>query len=97
VWHPAKPRLSRAATRRPCDARHADTHGHSRVVWIHSKALEESVRTHGVQVPVIVDENGTTVDGHHRAEIANRLGVGHRTDVKTGPSDEEKRALAFKR
>jgi len=48
-------------------------------------------------VPVIVDENGTTVDGHHRAEIANRLGVGHRTDVKTGPSDEEKRALAFER
>jgi ParB-like chromosome segregation protein Spo0J len=48
-------------------------------------------------VPVIVDENGTTVDGHHRAEIADRLGVGYRTDVKTGPSDEERRALAFER
>jgi len=93
VWHPAKPGGDAAAFRR-ATRRH---HGHSRVVWIHSKALEESVRTHGVQVPVIVDENGTTVDGHHRAEIADRLGVGYRTDVKTGPSDEEKRALAFER
>ena len=93
MWHLAKPGGDAAALRR-ATRRHSWTFERC---LIHSKALEESVRTHGVQVPVIVDENGTTVDGHHRAEIANRLGVGYRTDVKTGPSDEEKRALAFER
>lgn len=37
-------------------------------------ALEKSIREHGVQVPITVDENRSVIDGHHRKEIAERLG-----------------------
>ena len=39
------------------------------------QALTESIRTHGVQVPVLVDESGAIIDGHHRdqAERFRRL------------------------
>ena len=36
-------------------------------------SLEKSIREHGIQVPIVVDENGSVIDGHHRKEIADRL------------------------
>lgn len=58
-------------------------------------ALTESIRAHGVQVPVIVDENGAIIDGHHRDMIAAELGIDCPRDVRTNLADAEKRTLAI--
>jgi hypothetical protein len=38
-------------------------------------ALKEDIRQNGIIVPVIVDENGVVLDGHHRVKIAKELGI----------------------
>lgn len=38
-------------------------------------ALRASIKRHGVLVPVAVDQQGNIIDGHHRARIAEELGV----------------------
>lgn len=58
-------------------------------------ALEASIREHGVLVPVILDEDGVTIDGHHRRKIAEHLGVECPTEVREGLTDAEKRTLAL--
>jgi hypothetical protein len=57
--------------------------------------LEQSIRDHGMQVPVIVDEFGVIIDGHHRQKIAQTLGIDCPTDIKTGMTDAEKRSLSI--
>ena len=57
--------------------------------------LAASIREKGVIVPIIVDENGTIIDGHHRKAIADALGIDCPTDVRRGLPDHEKRLLAF--
>ena len=59
------------------------------------QALTESIRGHGVQVPVIVDENGAIIDGHHRDQIATELGVACPRVVRDDLTDAEKRTLAI--
>lgn len=59
------------------------------------QTLEASIREHGVQVPVILDENGSVIDGYHRKEIAERLGIEYPKRVKVGLSEELKRTLAI--
>ncbi len=58
-------------------------------------ALEASICEHGVQVPILLDENNVVIDGHHRQKIATELGVPcpkrHLFDL----SDQEKRTLAL--
>lgn len=56
--------------------------------------LEQSIRDHGIQVPIIVDEDGVVIDGHHRQKIAESLGVDCPVDVKYGMTDVEKRSLS---
>lgn len=58
-------------------------------------ALTESIKAHGVQVPVIVDESGAIIDGHHRDQIATELGIDCPREVRVGLSDTEKRGLAI--
>ena len=58
-------------------------------------ALEQSIRVHGVQVPVLVDENGSVIDGHHRREIADRLDIAYPCKRAVGLTDEQKRTLAL--
>lgn len=58
-------------------------------------ALESSIKEHGIQVPVILDENGSVIDGHHRKEIAERLGIDYPKRTKVGLSDTDKRTLAL--
>lgn len=58
-------------------------------------ALEKSIREHGVQVPITVDENRSVIDGHHRKEIAERLGVDCPRRFAMDLSDEQKRTLAL--
>lgn len=38
-------------------------------------ALRADIARHGVQVPIVVDEDGVVIDGHHRLEIARELGI----------------------
>ena len=57
--------------------------------------LEASIAEHGVQVPILVDENKSIIDGHHRAEIAERLGIECPRRFALDKSDEEKRTLAL--
>ena len=56
--------------------------------------LTASIRENGVQVPVVLDEFGVVIDGHHRARIAESLGVDYPKDVRRGLSEAEKRVLA---
>jgi ParB-like chromosome segregation protein Spo0J len=37
--------------------------------------LEKSIAENGVLTPIVVDEHGNIIDGHHRQRIADRLGV----------------------
>ena len=58
--------------------------------------LKESIIQNGVIVPVIVDENGDIIDGHHRAKICMELGItDFPTERKIGLTEEEKRELAY--
>lgn len=57
--------------------------------------LTEDIRANGIQVPVIVDEDGVAIDGHHRQRIAEQLGIDCPTVVKSGLSDAEKRTMAL--
>lgn len=53
-------------------------------------SLRESIRARGVQIPVEVDEDGAILDGHHRAFIADELGIDYPTIVRAGLSEPEK-------
>ena len=57
------------------------------------EALKSDIRERGVMVPVEYDEQGNILDGHHRQQIADELGI---TDfpsfVRHGMTEEEKRA-----
>lgn len=59
-------------------------------------ALKESIRQHGVLVPVVRDENGVLIDGHHRSRACNELGI---TNVPTitlaGLTENQKRNHAI--
>jgi N6-adenosine-specific RNA methylase IME4/ParB-like chromosome segregation protein Spo0J len=58
-------------------------------------ALEASIVAHGVLVPVEYDEDGNILDGHHRVEICESLGlVDWPRFVRKGLSEEEKRSVA---
>ena len=58
-------------------------------------ALEASIREHGIQVPILLDENGVVIDGHHRQKIAQELGVHCPRRILFDKSDAEKRTLAL--
>ncbi len=58
-------------------------------------ALEADIAERGIVVPVIVDQHGRLLDGHHRHAIATRLGIECPTEVRHVADDEEARATAF--
>lgn len=58
-------------------------------------ALERSIRTHGIQTPIIVDEQGNIIDGHHRREIAERCGLSLPVEVRRGLDESTKVALSI--
>ena len=59
--------------------------------------LEASIREHGVEDPIVVDEDGNTLDGHHRRLLAERLGIPYETRVVAGLSEDEKKLFAIRR
>jgi ParB-like chromosome segregation protein Spo0J len=60
-------------------------------------ALETDIAERGVVVPVVLDQHGRLLDGHHRRDIAARLGIECPTDVVHVVDDEDarRRALAL--
>ncbi len=58
--------------------------------------LAASITEQGVIYPVIVDEDGTIIDGHHRVMIADSLGIEYPTQVITGLTMHEKRVMAVR-
>ena len=57
-------------------------------------ALRASIQRFGVIVAVVVDQHGRILDGHHRARIAEALGIGYRTQMYEVASEEEAREIA---
>lgn len=57
-------------------------------------ALRASIERFGVLVPVVRDQAGRTIDGHHRARIADGLGVKYRVDVLAVADEDEAREIA---
>src|SRR5512143_4073867 len=57
--------------------------------------LRRSITEHGVLEPIVVDEHGNVIDGHHRQRIANRLNVPCPRRVVSALTDEEKRDYAL--
>lgn len=59
------------------------------------QALREDIAANGVRVPVDVDENMVTLDGHHRRRIADQLEIDCPVRVIGGLSEAQKRAHAL--
>ena len=57
-------------------------------------ALRASIERFGVLVPVHRDQKGRTLDGHHRARIADELGVPYQVNIVVVADDEEAAAIA---
>lgn len=58
-------------------------------------ALEADVVVRGIVVPVVVDQHGRLLDGHHRRAIANRLGIPCPSEVRQVADDEDARQTAL--
>lgn len=58
-------------------------------------SLHDSIEQSGIQVPIVVDETGTVIDGHHRKKIAAELGVECPRSTKAGLDATAKRTLAL--
>lgn len=57
-------------------------------------SLRSDIAEHGVLVPVVRDQHGNTIDGHHRARVADELGIKYRIDVLNVSDPNEARSLA---
>ena len=57
--------------------------------------LYEDIKENGVLVPVLEDEDGVIIDGHHRSRIASELGIPCPIETISNKSDAEKRGMAF--
>ncbi|WP_100494939.1 ParB/RepB/Spo0J family partition protein [Mycobacteroides abscessus] len=57
--------------------------------------LERSILHSGVMVPIVVDEHGVVIDGHHRQKIAKHHNLPLPTETRAGFTDAEKRSLAL--
>ena len=59
-------------------------------------ALKESIRLHGVLVPIVKDEHGTIIDGHHRCRACVALKIRNiPTITLAGLNEEQKRDHAL--
>lgn len=58
-------------------------------------ALEADVVTRGIVVPVVVDQRGRLLDGHHRRQIAARHGIACPVEVHHVADDEDARQTAL--
>ena len=59
------------------------------------RELRTSIEEHGVREPIVVDEWGKLIDGHHRKMIADELGIDCPERTVTGLNELEKWELAM--
>ena len=57
--------------------------------------LYEDIKANGVLVPVMEDEDGVIIDGHHRAKIASELSIPCPVEIVESKTEAEKRGMAF--
>jgi ParB-like nuclease domain len=57
-------------------------------------ALRTSIERFGVIVPVVHDQHGRILDGHHRTRLADELGVDYEVQVREVADENEFRAIA---
>lgn len=57
-------------------------------------ALRASIERFGVIVPVVEDQDGRILDGHHRARIATSLGIAFPVETREVADDAEAREIA---
>lgn len=58
-------------------------------------ALKADIAEHGVRVPITLDQHGNIVDGHHRKQIADELGVPYDRLMSHYDTEEDARDAAF--
>lgn len=58
-------------------------------------ALRASIKRFGVLVPVVKDQHGNLIDGHHRSRIADEEGVDYRVDMVHVKDADERREVAL--
>jgi hypothetical protein len=58
-------------------------------------ALRDDIAERGVVVPVVVDQQGRLLDGHHRQQIAEELGIDCPTEVHHVRDDDDARDVAL--
>lgn len=58
-------------------------------------ALTADITERGIVVPVVVDQHGRILDGHHRAQIATDLGIKFPTEIREVADDAEALSIAF--
>lgn len=58
------------------------------------EALKADIEAHGVLVPIVVDEDDVTIDGHQRRRACAELGIACPRDIRTGLTEEDKQNLA---
>jgi ParB-like chromosome segregation protein Spo0J len=56
--------------------------------------LRDEIAANGVLVPIVKDQHGNILDGHHRSRIAEELGIAYRVDVVRVDDAEHARSLA---
>ncbi len=58
-------------------------------------ALRDDIVERGIMVPVVVDQHGRLLDGHHRRRIAVELQIDCPVEVRQVADDEDARTVAF--
>jgi len=59
------------------------------------QALKADIQKRGVQVAVLIDEDGNVLDGHHRRQIADELGIDCPHETRSGLTHAEKTNVAL--
>lgn len=60
------------------------------------EALRADIERYGVLTPVLMDDEGRIIDGHHRVRLATELGVEYPVEIRPGLSEREKEMLAVR-
>jgi len=58
-------------------------------------ALRADVADRGIVVPVVVDQHGRVLDGHHRRRVAVELGIECPSEVREVADDDDARSVAL--
>ncbi|QDU50511.1 DNA methyltransferase [Gimesia panareensis] len=59
------------------------------------EALKASIADRGVEVPIIVDQDGDIIDGHQRKRACDELGINCLTEVRNFENENQKLELAL--